>query len=73
MASDLEKTMDEFESALTSLLQISVNGDAGAELRTRLLAARTNADRARATGKSADNEYRAAVDRAYGTARQKFR
>ena len=73
MASDLEKIMDEFESALTALLQISVNGEAGAELRTRLMVARTNADRARATGKSADNEYRAAVDRAYGTARQNYR
>jgi hypothetical protein len=74
MATDVEKVMDEFEAALADLLQAS-HSQAGAtpEMRARLAAARAKADKARAAHSSAENEYRTAVDRAFGTARQKFR
>jgi len=74
MASDVEKVMDEFEAALTDLLQAS-HTQAGAtpEMRTRLAAARAKADKARVGHSSVENDYRTAVDRAFGTARQNFR
>ena len=74
MASDVEMIMDEFEAALTDLLQAS-DTQAGAtpKMRTRLAAARAKADKARAGHSSVENDYRAAVDRAFGTARQNFR
>jgi hypothetical protein len=74
MASEVEKIMDEFEAALGDVLQASHN-QAGVSLplRDRLAEARTNADKARAGRSSVENEYRAAVDRAFGTARQNFR
>jgi hypothetical protein len=74
MASEVEKIMDEFEAALVHVLQAS-HSQAGASLglRERLARARANADKARAGRSSVENEYRAAVDRAFGTARQNFR
>jgi hypothetical protein len=62
MASDVEKIMDEFEAAL-DVLQASHN-EAGASLhlRERLAGARANADKARASRSSVENEYRAAID-----------
>jgi hypothetical protein len=74
MASDVEMVMDEFEAALTGLLQASyTKTGATLEMRARLAAARAKADKARAGHSSVENDYRAAVDRAFGTARQNFR
>jgi hypothetical protein len=74
MASEVEKIMDEFEAALVDVLQASHNqAGASLHLRERLAGARANADKARAGRSSVENEYRAAVDRAFGTARQNFR
>jgi hypothetical protein len=74
MASEVEKIMDEFEAALVDVLQASYNqAGASLHLRDRLAGARANADKARAGRSSVENEYRAAVDRAFGTARQNFR
>jgi hypothetical protein len=74
LASEVEKIMDEFESALVHVLQAS-HSQAGAslDLRERLTRARANADKARAGRSSVENKYRAAVDRAFGSARQNFR
>ena len=48
MASDVEKIMDEFEAALADVLQASHNqAGPSVQLRTRLAAARANADKAR--------------------------
>jgi hypothetical protein len=74
MAFDVEMIMDEFEAALTDLLQASyTKTGATLEMRARLAAARAKADKARAGHSSVENDYRAAVDRAFGTARQNFR
>jgi hypothetical protein len=74
MASDVEKIMDELEVALGAVLQASCDpADASPRLRDRLTKARASADKARAGRSSAENEYRAAVDRAFGTARQHFK
>jgi len=75
MASQLEKTMDEFEAALIAVLSAS-HGDRGGfspDLQQRLADARVNVDRVLTSRSGAENEFRAAVDRAFGTARQNFR
>jgi hypothetical protein len=73
MASEVEKIMDEFEAALVQVLQASYSqAGASVDLRDRLARARANAYKARAGHSSVENEYRAAVDRAFGTARQNF-
>lgn len=75
MPSELEKTMDEFEAALIAVLSAS-HGDRRAnspDLQQRLVDSRVNVERALISRASAENEFRAAVDRAFGTARQNFR
>jgi len=71
MASQLEKIMDEFEASLSVVLSAS-HGDRRA-FSQRLADARVNADHALASRSGADNEFRAADERAFGTARQNFR
>jgi hypothetical protein len=73
MASDLEKTMDEYESALVDALQSSTNPSGSSYvIRERLVRARIAVDKT-LNASAAKNEFRAAVDRAFGTARQNFR
>ncbi len=75
MASELEKTMDEFESVLVAVLSASHGDRRGLshKLQQRLANARVNVDQALISRSGAENEFRAAVDRAFGTARQNFR
>ena len=67
MVSALEATMDEFEAALTAVLSAS-HGDRRAfspDLQQRLADSRVNVDRALTSRSGAENEFRAAVDRAF--------
>lgn len=75
MASQLEKIMDEFEASLAAVLSAAHGDRRGLfpDLQQRLADARANADHALASRSGAENEFRAAVDRAFGTARQNFR
>ncbi len=75
MPSDLEKTMDEFEAALVAVLSASHGDrrDFSPDLQQRLADSRVNVDRALTSKSGAENEFRAAIDRAFGTARQNFR
>jgi hypothetical protein len=74
MASDAENTLDQFEAALTEVLEASHSEDgASPQLRARLAKARTNAYKARAGNSITESDYLAAVDRAFATARQSFR
>lgn len=74
MASQLEKTMDEYEGALVDALHSSHADPSGPSfaIRERLVHARIAVDKTLITS-AAKNEFRAAVDRAFGTARQNFR
>ena len=74
MASEVELVMDEFEAALAGLLEAScTKAGATLDMRARLSAARAIADKARLGRSSVENDYRAAVDRAFGTARRNYR
>jgi hypothetical protein len=74
MASDAENILDQFETALTDVLEASHSEDgASPQLRARLAKARANAYKARAGNSIAERDYLAAVDRAFTTARQRFR
>jgi hypothetical protein len=74
MASEAENILDQFESALTDVLEASLSEDgASPQLRARLAKARANAYKARVGNSIAESDYLAAVDRAFATARQTFR
>jgi hypothetical protein len=74
MASDAENILDQFEAALTDVLQAS-HSEAGAstQLRARLAKARARAYKAREENSITESDYLAAVDRSFATARQNFR